>query len=208
LHYFRYFCAEISASLAQLVEQLTRNEQVGGSNPLRGSSIAHCTFCIVHFSFHFSFFSDIKDYNNRMAKMFSLKTILFNPGNHNPMSGLALLLLRVSAGLMMITHGWPKVLSFIDNPGAFPDPLHIGSSLSHGLTAFAEFVCSILIVIGLGTRWAAIPLMVTMIVAAFIMHAGEPISGKEMALLYLSSFTAIMFLGAGKYSLDRMISGK
>jgi hypothetical protein len=39
-HLFNYFCASIFASLAQLVEQLTRNEQVGGSNPLRGSDIS------------------------------------------------------------------------------------------------------------------------------------------------------------------------
>jgi len=137
-----------------------------------------------------------------------MKNFLFHSGNHKPLPSVALLILRISFGLLMVTHGWPKVLSFIDNPSAFPDPLHIGNSLSHGLTAFAEFICAILVVLGLGTRWAAIPLMVAMTVAAFVMHAGEPFSEKEMPLLYLSSFTAIMFLGAGKYSLDKAISGK
>jgi putative oxidoreductase len=137
-----------------------------------------------------------------------LKNILFNSGKHKPLASFALLLLRASFGLMMITHGYPKLLSFIDNPSAFPDPIHIGPSLSHGLTVFAEFFCAILIVIGLATRWAAIPLMIAMTVAAFVIHAGEPIGEKEMSLLYLSAYTSILILGAGSYSLDKAISGK
>ena len=137
-----------------------------------------------------------------------MKNILFNSGKHKPLPSLALLIMRVSFGSMMVTHGWPKLLSFIESPGSFPDPLHIGSSLSHGLTAFAEFICAILIVIGLGTRWAAIPLMIAMAVASFIVHAGDPLGDKEMSLLYLTAFSAILMLGAGSYSLDKAISGK
>ena len=73
-----------------------------------------------------------------------MKNILFHSGKHKPLASFALLLLRASFGLMMITHGYPKLLSFIDNPSAFPDPIHIGPSLSHGLTVFAEFFCAIL----------------------------------------------------------------
>jgi putative oxidoreductase len=137
-----------------------------------------------------------------------MKNILFNSGKHKPLASFALLMLRASFGLMMLTHGWPKLMSFFDNPSSFPDPLHIGSSLSHGLTAFAEFVCAVLIVIGLGTRWAAFPLMVAMSVAAFVIHGKDPMAEREMAMLYLFAFTTIMLLGAGSYSLDKAISGK
>ena len=108
----------------------------------------------------------------------------------------------------MLSHGWPKVLSLFDNPGSFPDPIHIGPVLSHGLTAFAEFFCAILIVIGLGTRWAAVPLIIAMTVVSFVIHGKEPFSEREMSMLYLAGFTAIMILGAGSYSLDKAISGK
>jgi putative oxidoreductase len=137
-----------------------------------------------------------------------MKNIFFNSGKHKPLPSFALLLLRASFGLMMLSHGWPKLMSFIDNPAAFPDPIHIGPGLSHGLAVFAEFICAILVVVGLGTRWAAFPLMVVMSVAAFVIHGKDPFSEREMAMLYLSAFTTIMILGAGSYSLDKAISGK
>jgi putative oxidoreductase len=137
-----------------------------------------------------------------------MKNILFNSGKHKPLASFALLLLRASFGLMMLSHGWPKLMSFIDNPSSFPDPIHLGPALSHGLTAFAEFVCAILIVIGLGTRWAAIPLIIAMTIVSFVIHGKEPMGERELSMLYLSAFTVIAILGAGSYSLDKAISGK
>jgi putative oxidoreductase len=137
-----------------------------------------------------------------------MKNIFFNSGNHKGMASFALLVLRASFGLLMLTHGWPKLMSFIDSPSSFPDPLQIGPALSNGLAVFAEFFCAILIVVGLGTRWAAFPLMVAMAVAAFVIHGKDPFGDRELAILYLSAFTTIMILGSGSYSLDKAISGK
>jgi putative oxidoreductase len=137
-----------------------------------------------------------------------MKYIFFNSGNHKPLASFALLVLRASFGLMMLTHGWPKVLSFIDNPASFPDPIHLGPALSHGLTAFAEFFCAALIVIGLMTRWAALPLIIAMVVVSFVVHGKEPVGERELSMLYLSAYSVIALLGAGSYSLDKAISGK
>ncbi|NTV83299.1 MAG: DoxX family protein [Bacteroidales bacterium] len=137
-----------------------------------------------------------------------MKNILFNSGKHKPLSSFALLVLRASFGLMMLTHGWPKLYNFGSKAASFSDPFHIGSSLSLGLVVFAEFVCAILVVIGLGTRWVAFPIVVTMSVAAFVIHGKDPFVEREMAMLYLSAFLTIMILGSGSYSLDKAISGK
>lgn len=137
-----------------------------------------------------------------------MKNVFFNSGKHKPLPSFALLILRASFGLMILTHGWPKVVSFFQDPGAFPDPIQIGASLSHGLTAFAEFFCGILIIIGLMTRWAAIPLIIAMTVISFVVHGKEPMSERELSMLYLTAFTVIAILGPGSYSLDRAISGK
>lgn len=120
-------------------------------------------------------------------------------------SDFGILLLRVGAGLFMaLGHGWGKLANFSNIAGQFPDPLGIGTTLSLGLAVFAEFFCAILVVIGLVTRWAAIPVAVTMAVAAFLVHAQDPFARKELALLYLVAFIAIAFNGAGRYSVDDM----
>ena len=88
---------------------------------------------------------------------------------------------------------------------AFPDPLGVGSTLSLGLIIFAEFFCSALIILGLFTRLATIPLMIGMIVAAFIIHGNDPFAVKELSLFYLSLYVGLIFTGAGKYSLDYLL---
>ncbi|OUR97681.1 DoxX family protein [Flavobacteriales bacterium 33_180_T64] len=114
---------------------------------------------------------------------------------------LALLLLRVGFGGFMLTHGIPKI-SKLSNPSGFPDPLNIGEMPSLILTIIGEVVASILIIIGYKTKWAAIPAALTMLVAAFIVHAKDNIGTKEHALLFLIAFTVIFLTGAGKLSID------
>ena len=84
---------------------------------------------------------------------------------------LGLLLLRVGAGgLIAYAHGWDKLSHFSEKAANFGDPLHIGPRLSLGLVTFAEFFCAIAIILGLATRFAAVPLVIAMGVAAFLVH--------------------------------------
>ena len=122
----------------------------------------------------------------------------------NNQSNLAKLILRLGFGGFMLTHGIPKLMQLFEGGTIqFPDPLHVGATTSLILTVFAEFVCAALIVVGYKTKWAAIPLVITMLVAAFIVHGADPMGKKEFALLYAIGFLCIGLLGAGKYSLDR-----
>ena len=81
----------------------------------------------------------------------------------------------------------------------------MGSEVSLILTIGAELGCAVLLILGLFTRFAAIPLVVTMLVAALLAHGGDPLAEKEMSLLYLAGYLSIMLLGAGKFSLDDLI---
>ena len=87
---------------------------------------------------------------------------------------------------------------------SFGDPLGIGSTLSFILVVFAEAICPILIILGLRTRLAAIPVIITMAVAAFIVHGNDPFSSMEKALMYLVGFTAIALMGGGKYTIKQL----
>ena len=114
---------------------------------------------------------------------------------------LGLLILRVGFGGLMLTHGIPK-LNMLSDPAAFGDPVGVGSTLSLILALIGEVVAPILIIIGFKTKWAAIPAVITMGVAAFIVHAKDDLGTKEMALLYFTAFLVIFLAGAGKYSVD------
>lgn len=116
---------------------------------------------------------------------------------------LSLLLLRVSfAALMFFNHGWPKVLNFEKAFSTLPDPLGVSSEVSYSLVVFAEVFCPILIVFGLFTRFATVPLIVTMVIAVFIVHGSDSFAKQELGLVYLVAFLMIFISGPGKYSLD------
>lgn len=122
---------------------------------------------------------------------------------------IGLLLLRIGVGgLMAILHGWDKLISFSFKMNTFPDPFHLGSPISLALTVFSELFCSILLIFGLATRVATIPLIITMLVAIFVIHGEDPVEKKELALLYLIPYITLFFTGAGKISLDHIVLGK
>lgn len=139
-------------------------------------------------------------------------------------ASVGLLILRLGIGGYLITHGWGKLQMLLaGGAGTFGDPVGLGNTLSLALVTVAEFVCALLIILGLATRLAAIPVVISMSVAAFVVHAGDPwlmetaakafFSGtsktwfsKEPALLYLIPFLSLVFTGAGKLSLDGLIA--
>ncbi|MGB3343795.1 MAG: DoxX family protein [Aequorivita sp.] len=118
-------------------------------------------------------------------------------------NNLGLLLLRLGFGGLMLTHGIPKFLKLISGDFTFGDPIGIGAPASLILAVMGEMVFPILVIIGFKTRLAAIPVILTMIIAGFIVHANDPFGVKEMSFLYLIGFSAIALLGAGKYSIDK-----
>ena len=119
--------------------------------------------------------------------------------------GFGLFLLRVAAGAFMLTHGLAKIQNFSEFSQAFADPIGLGAKTSLILIIFAEFGCSILLILGLFTRLAAIPLIIGMIVAAFVAHAPFAFGQSELPLLYLVVFVSLLFTGAGRFSADHMI---
>lgn len=124
---------------------------------------------------------------------------------------LAMLILRVCVGFFMLAgHGWGKLVNFSDRMYTFADPIGLGSPTSLGLAVFAEVFCAIAVMAGLLTRFALIPLIITMLVAAFIAHASDPLFGappsKEMALLFLVPFVALFLTGPGRFSADAFLA--
>ena len=144
--------------------------------------------------------------NLKNLTMITLVKKCLYAGNYPNNISLALLFLRVIAGIFMLTHGYPKFLKLLDGgPVQFADPIGIGETASLILAVFGEFLCSILLIFGAATRFSALSLLITMLVAGLIVHAPDAFRMKEMSLLYASIFMAILIAGAGKYSVDNWL---
>lgn len=118
---------------------------------------------------------------------------------------VTMLLIRLSfGGLMLVNHGYQKLVKFQTLQYRFADPLHLGTKTSLILVLFAEVFCAVFLVVGLFTRLAAIPLVFAMIIAFFLAHHHDVKDG-ENAAVFLTGFLAILLCGPGRASLDKMM---
>jgi putative oxidoreductase len=119
---------------------------------------------------------------------------------------ITLLFIRVAIAALMLVHGIPKMaMLFSDSAVLFPSVAGLSPAVSLSLTVFAEVFCSVLILTGFATRLAVIPLIITMLVAVFVIHAADPFTNKELGLHYLVAYIGLLLAGSGKYSLDYLL---
>jgi putative oxidoreductase len=116
-----------------------------------------------------------------------------------------MLVLRLGLGILMLNHGYEKLIHFSGMKGNFINFLGMGSTLSLTLDIFAEFFCSIFLILGLFTRLAVIPILIAMSVALFKAHHGQLFGAGERAAIYFVCCITLLFCGAGKVSVDGMI---
>lgn len=125
-----------------------------------------------------------------------------------PFKNLSLLILRLAGGLMMLTHGYPKFKKLLSGDFSFADPIGLGEEFSLVAAVFAEFICSILVALGLYTRLASVPILFTMLIAVLVVHSGDPFARQELGLLYAAVFAITALNGGGNFSLDKIIRKK
>ncbi|MES2331383.1 MAG: DoxX family protein [Bacteroidota bacterium] len=119
-----------------------------------------------------------------------------------PITSFGLLILRIGFGGLLAVHGYDKLMHFAEMKANFISFLGMSPGMSLGLLVFAEFVCSLFVVLGLLTRFACVPVIIGMSVALIQAHGGD-ITGKgQPATLFLLAFLSLLFTGPGKYSLD------
>jgi putative oxidoreductase len=138
-------------------------------------------------------------------------TSVFAPGINHPLTSLGLLVLRVWLGAaILFLHGLDKLKHFSEMAGSFPALLPIGGAGNLVLVVFAETVCSVLLALGLITRFAAMVLSINLAVAFFVAHKGVLTGEKngELAFIYLAGYAALMIAGPGRFSLDAGLFGK
>ena len=135
-----------------------------------------------------------------------LKRFLFPVKPDGTFISVILLIVRFVFGVMLMNHGIDKWANYQELSAVFPDPLGIGSPLSLGLARGGELACAMAVIIGFLYRLAMIPMIFTMCVAFFIVHADDPFAVKELAFVYLVVFVLMYIVGPGKFAVDRWIS--
>lgn len=134
-----------------------------------------------------------------------MKTLLFGGVKLNSAVGdLGLLILRVFAGLSLaFAHGWSKVPpgeGFVKTVTSLGFPAEMAY-----LTMLTEFFGGLALAAGLLTRPVALAMMINFSVAGFMSHAADPYLRKELPFLFLAVATMFLCVGAGRFSVDRLL---
>lgn len=95
----------------------------------------------------------------------------------------------------------------------FPFPFNlVPTEISWQLATWTELIGPVLLVLGLGTRFASVSLVILTVVAWVSVHAGKGYNvcdeGYQLPLMYLVLFLPLLFQGAGKLSLDHLLGKK
>ena len=130
---------------------------------------------------------------------------------------------RLTLGIVMFPHGAQKALGWFGGYGfsgtmnAFTQQMHIPAPLAF-LAIAAEFAGSIGLILGCLSRVAAFGIATNMVVAILTVHAANGFfmnwygtqkgEGFEYHLLAIGLALIVIIYGAGKASLDRMISNR
>lgn len=137
--------------------------------------------------------------------MKTIKTFLFKEPRLPMAYSVMLLAVRIIFGALFMSHGIAKWVAFNEATDNFPNPLGMGSTLSFWLALFAEVACSFGFILGALFRLCLIPMIFTMCVALFVIHASDPLVIKELALMYLTIFVLTLFSGPGRFSIDEIL---
>jgi putative oxidoreductase len=151
----------------------------------------------IHFDKEFTLLNLKKTFRMRKLISTSYSSSAFN---------LALLVLRVGSGILMLNHGYDKLLKFKEYAPNFMHFLGMNGHISLSFVIFAEFFCSIFIILGLFTRFACIPLLISTSIAVGKAHNFDLFGEGEHAALFFLVFLTILFVGSGKISVDGMIN--
>jgi putative oxidoreductase len=137
-----------------------------------------------------------------MSKLRNLSFVPVDPD-------LALLALRITMGLgLFVKHGLEKVMNFSQMAARFPDPVHIGPVPSLVFALLSDTICSLLTIMGLATRLAALVVVINLAVAFSLVHRFSffGLHNGELAFVYLGGYLALLIAGGGRFSLDSVLT--
>jgi putative oxidoreductase len=119
---------------------------------------------------------------------------------------LGILLLRLILGGLFTWHGYDALNHYNLYLSMSKSTIGLGANLEFNLVVFSQFICGIMVAAGLLTRLAVIPIFITMTVAFFVAHKGQPFMMKELPFAYWLLCIPVFVFGSGRCSLDRLFA--
>jgi putative oxidoreductase len=121
-----------------------------------------------------------------------------------------LLVLRLAGLSLFLKHGWEKLSGYSTMVQHFPDPIHVGAHAGLAFALLSDGICSVLVLIGLATRPAAVVILINLLVAFSFVHHAAYFSNPhvELVVLLLLIFATLLFTGPGRFSVDARLETK
>jgi putative oxidoreductase len=127
----------------------------------------------------------------------------------NSLPHFILLFYRASIAALMIPHGlkkWTKLMA--GGEIKFYNFIGLGPGNTLTIAVVTELVAPICILLGWWTRWWSASVCITMLVAAFLVHAGDPFDERESSLCYFLMYFVLLWKGGGRWSLEEYLLRK
>ncbi len=135
--------------------------------------------------------------------------IITNPRPSNSLYHIVLLWFRVLLSVEMIyAHGLKKIGIGVAEAEQVPNPLHFPEAINNALAVSANILFPILVILGFFTRLAVLPILALTLTGYFVLHFHDAPLVKDTPFMYSLSYLLILFLGAGRYSLDHYLFKK
>lgn len=106
---------------------------------------------------------------------------------------------------LIVVHGLKKLGIGTDTAEMVPNPFKLPYLLNEFLAITANVICPLFIIVGFGTRFASIPIVIVTLTGYFFVHSSGTLMERDIPFMYTMAFLLITFTGGGRYSVDNII---
>lgn len=121
----------------------------------------------------------------------------------------SMLVFRIAVSVeLMVAHGLKKIGVGVAEAEQVPNPLALPDALNQSVAVAANLFFPWLIIVGLFTRLAALPILGVTLTGYFVVHWNDSLLEKDMPFMYSIAYLLLLVIGPGKYSADYLIHRK
>lgn len=119
---------------------------------------------------------------------------------------VSILIFRVLLSVeLIVAHGLKKIGVGVSKAEHIPNPLQLPEAFNSLFADAANLVFPVFVIFGFFTRIAVLPILAVTLTGYFILHWNDALLVKDAPFMYSLCYLFLLFMGAGKYSVDHYI---